>query len=131
MKGLDAGNPKIIVKSVSGMVSFEIFAFKALSIDEIWKLVPKNAFMKINLSSYPSNERSRREKSKYRNLNYFRYGHYRENYVQSISGMVKLDENCMWKLWTKSVWTYNLKLHFLIPNIIISFRMHLNSKSQS
>ena len=35
MKGLDAGNPKIIVKSVSGMVSFEIFAFKALSIDEI------------------------------------------------------------------------------------------------
>ena len=90
MKGLDARNPKIIVKSVSGMVSFEIIAFKALSIDEISKLVPKNAFFKIS----PSNERSRREKSKYRNLNYFRYGHYRENYVQSSSGMVEFDENC-------------------------------------
>ena len=85
MKGLDARNPKIIVKSISGMVGFEISAFQALANDGIWKLVPKNAFIKINLNSYHSNKSSLREKSNDRNLNYFRYGHYREKYVQSIS----------------------------------------------
>ena len=41
MKGLDARNPKIIVKNVSGMVRIEKFVFQALTNNELWNLVPK------------------------------------------------------------------------------------------
>ena len=78
MKGLDARSSKTIVENVSGMFRFEKFAFQELTNNELWNLVPKNAKMKINLPSYPSNERYRREKFKYCAFNYFRYGQYRE-----------------------------------------------------
>ena len=73
MKGLDARNPKIIVKNVSGMVRIEKFVFQALT-----NKVPQNTKMKINLPSYPSNETYRREKFKYCTFNYLRYGQCRE-----------------------------------------------------